>query len=185
MDRLDVSWFAWRMTSSTASSTTITESIARPTPELVLEALQRRSVAMLSTVSAAGRPHAAAVLYGAVGHQLFISTHRTSRKGRNVAEHPWAAVVVPVRRLPVGPPASIQFQARAEVLELDDPELRRLAEAGRLKAVTSHGELDLAGGCFLRLTPVGRLHTYGLGLSLRQFLRNPLAAGGSVELTRP
>ena len=168
------------MTSNTAP--TATESLARPTPELVVGAIRKRSVAMLSTVSSAGRPHAATVLYGAVGHQLFVSTLASSRKARNVVDHPWAAIAVPVRRLPVGPPASIQFQARAELLEPDDAELRRLVDQGELKAVTSHGELELPDGCFLRLTPTGRVHTYGLGLSLLQFVRNPLAAGGSVAL---
>jgi hypothetical protein len=168
-------------TSTNSSSTHGTEPIARPTADLVRRAVEKRSVAMLSTVSAAGRPHAATVLYALADHQLYVSTLASSRKARNVAATPWVGVVVPVRRLPVGPPASIQFQGRAEVLDPDDSELRRLAGAGRLKAVTSHGELELPGGCFLRITPVGRIHTYGLGLSLLQFIRNPLAAAGSVE----
>lgn len=156
--------------------------IARPTLGLVSQAVHRRSVAVLSTVSAAGRPHAATVVYGAVGHQLYVSTIRSSRKGRNLAENPWAGVVIPVRRLPVGPPSSVQFQARAELLSPDDDEIGRLAEAGRLKAVTGHGELELPDGCFVRLTPVNRLHTYGLGLSLWKLIRDPLGAGASVEL---
>ena len=156
--------------------------VARPTLGMVTQAVHRRSVAVLSTVSAAGRPHAATVVYSAVGHQLYVSTIRSSRKGRNLAENPWAGVVIPVRRLPVGPPSSIQFQARAELLSPDDDELVRLADAGELKEVTGHGELDLPDGCFVRITPVNRLHTYGLGLSLWKLIRDPLSAGASVEL---
>jgi hypothetical protein len=123
------------------------------------------------------------VLYAAVGTDLYVSTLRSSRKARNVAANPSVAVCIPIRRLPVGPPSSVQFQARAEVLALDDPGVRRLVEAGELKGVTGHGELELDGGCFLRIRPNGRANTYGLGMSLRQLLRDPLTAAGAVDLT--
>ncbi|MFP4513966.1 MAG: pyridoxamine 5'-phosphate oxidase family protein, partial [Acidimicrobiales bacterium] len=163
------------------SATSTASSAARPTPRLVTRALHRRSVAVLATVSAAGRPHAATVVFCAVDHQLYVSTLRSSRKGRNLDQNPWVGVVVPVRRLPVGPPSSIQFQGRAEVLDPDDDEITRLVDAGELTAITGHGELELPDGCFVRITPVGPIHTYGLGLSLRRLIRDPLNAGGSVE----
>jgi hypothetical protein len=177
MERLGVTRFTDDMTDTTAP----TASTARPTLDLVRRTLQRRSFAVLSTVSPAGRPHAAGVAYSLAGDDLYLSTMRESRKARNLVANPWAGVVVPVRRLPVGPPATVQFQGRAELLDLDDPEIVGLASDGQLKAITSHGELELAGGCFVRITPSHRVHTYGLGLSLRQLLRDPLAAGGSVE----
>ena len=122
-----------------------------PDPATIRRAIERRSVATLATVSAIGRPHAATVLYQCVDDALFVSTHRESRKARNVADHGVAAVTIAVRRLPIGPPASIQFQSSATVLANDDPEIIRLAAAGRLDRITGHGELDLDGGCFLRL----------------------------------
>jgi hypothetical protein len=111
-----------------------------------------------------------------------VSTLRSSRKARNIAANPEVGIVIPVRRLPIGPPSSVQFQGRAELLDLDDPALLALVAAGELGSVTGHGELDLPGGCFVRITPNGRLHTYGLGMSLVSLLRNPLAAGGVVDL---
>lgn len=149
----------------------------------VLRAIDRRSFCTLATTSRQGRPHVAGVLYAAVGTDLYVSTMRTSRKARNIEANPSVAVCIPVRRLPVGPPSSVQLQGRAELLELDDPALRRLADAGRLKGVTSHGELELPGGCFVRITPNGRAATYGLGMSLLRFLRDPLGAAGFVDLT--
>jgi hypothetical protein len=154
-------------------------------------AIDRRAFATLATTSPAGAPHVAGVLYDAVsvdpadvaaGVVLYVSTSLASRKARNVAANPKVAVCIPVRRLPVGPPSSIQFQGRAELLALDDPDVTRLARAGELKGITSHGELELDGGCVVRITPSRRLHTYGLGLSLRALLRDPLAAGGLVDL---
>jgi hypothetical protein len=150
--------------------------------DTVIRALGKRSFATLATVSAAQRPHVAAVLYALVDTTLYVSTERDSRKARNIAANPHVGVCVPVRRLPVGPPASIQFQATADILANDDPEIVRLAGAGRLKAITGHGELELPDGCVLRVTPAGRINTYGLGMSLLALLRDPLNAAGSVDL---
>ncbi|HEY8526030.1 MAG TPA: pyridoxamine 5'-phosphate oxidase family protein [Acidimicrobiales bacterium] len=148
--------------------------------DLVVKAIGRRSFCFLSTTSPGQRPHAAGVLYAADGTTLYVSTTRTSRKARNIAANPHVGIVVPIRRVPVGPPSSVQFQGRAEIVDPGDPEFRRLHREGRLKAVTSHGELDEPDGCFVRITPTGRIHTYGLGMSLIQLARDPLHAAGVV-----
>ena len=145
--------------------------------ERTLRAIRRRHFAVLSTVSDAGFPHAAAVAYDTVGTTLYVHTHRTSRKALNVAANPRAAMVVPVRKLPVGPPFNVQFQARAALLAMDDPEILEHLEAGRLSKITGHGELDEPDGCFLRLRPTGCLHTYGLGVSALAVARDPLHVG--------
>jgi len=156
--------------------------VFHPDPATIRRAIERRSIATLATVSERGRPHAATVIYQCVDDALFISTFGGSRKARNVAETGAAAVAIAVRRLPVGPPASIQLQATAAVLAIDDPEVVGLAAAGRLDRITSHGELDLDGGCFLRVALPARVLTYALGMSLWRALRNPLDAAGEVDL---
>jgi hypothetical protein len=153
-----------------------------PLPAQVARAIGRRSFCTLATVSPAGRPHVAGVLYEAVGTTLYVNTLRTSRKARNVAANPEVAVCIPVRRLPLGPPSSAQFQAVAEILAVDDPDVVRLLEAGRLRSITGHGELGEPDGCFLRITPGRRVSTYGLGMPLRRLLRDPLHAAGRVDL---
>ena len=149
----------------------------------IRRAIERRSVATLATVSSTGRPHAATVLYQCVDDALFVSTHRDSRKARNVADHGFAAMTIAVRRLPIGPPASIQFQTLATVLDNDDPEVVHLATAGKLDRITAHGELALEGGCLLRLALPARALTYALGMSLWTAIRNPLDAAGEVNLS--
>lgn len=153
-------------------------------PELakVLKAIEKRSFATLSTTSSAKRPHVAGVLYEAVGTTLYVNTLGTSRKARNIAANPRVAIAIPIRRLPVGPPSTVQFQGTAEVLDVDGPEIRALIEAGRLKTITSHGELDIPDSCFLRIAPGRRLITYGLGMSLLSLIRDPLNAGGTLDL---
>jgi hypothetical protein len=156
--------------------------IFRPEPDSVRRAIERRSVATLATSSSSGRPHAATVIYQAVEDVLFVSTSRESRKARNIAERGLVGVSIAVRRLPVGPPASIQFQSTATVLTNDDPEIVRLADTGRIDRITSHGELELEDGCFLRIPLPGRLLTYAIGMSLWHVMRHPLDAAGEVEL---
>ena len=159
-----------------------TPTVFRPDPRTIRRAIERRSVATLATTSTAGRPHVATVLYQCTDDALFVSTHGGSRKARNVAANGLAAVTIAVRRLPVGPPASIQFQTSAEVLATDDPQIQRLVAAGSLGRITAHGELDLDGACVLRLSLPSRVVTYALGMSLWRVLRHPLDAAGEVSL---
>jgi hypothetical protein len=148
----------------------------------VLKAIGRRSFCTLATTSPRQRPHVAGVLYEAIGPVLYTSTERHSRKGRNLAANPHVAVTIPIRRLPVGPPSTVQFQARAEVLAIDDPHITDLLAAGKLRSLTKHGELELPDACFVRITPTGRIHTYGLGMSIWRLLRDPLSASDHVDL---
>lgn len=148
----------------------------------VTKVMGKRSFCQLATVSQANRPLAAGVVYNAIGTTLYVNTDRSSRKARNIADNPHVGVSIPVRRLPVGPPALIQFQGIAKVLPNDDHEIVELLEAGRLKGITGHGELDRPGTCFLRIAPVRRINTYGLGMSLLQLARDPLSGAGSAEL---
>jgi Pyridoxamine 5'-phosphate oxidase len=170
------------MSTPTTTATGEIPTIFHPDPHRIRRALERRSVATLATVSSTGRPHAATVLYQCVDDALFVSTHRDSRKASNIAHSGHAAMTIAVRRLPIGPPASIQFQSSADVVDNDDPEVVRLANAGRLDRIIAHGEMTLDGGCFLRLALPARAVTYALGMSLWHVFRNPLGAAGEVSL---
>lgn len=148
--------------------------------------MAKRSFATVATTSPLGQPHVAGVLYAmdqTVDHiDLWFNTMANSRKARNIAANRRVAATIPIRRLPVGPPSTIQFQATAEVFTAESPEVVDLVAAGGLKSITGHGELELDGSCFIRLKPNRRLHTYGLGLSLWKLIRDPLSAGGAIDL---
>ena len=170
------------MSTSTETATAETHTIFHPDAPTIRRAIERRSVATLATVSSTGRPHAATVLYQCVDDALFVSTHRHTRKASNIAHNGHAAMTIAVRRIPIGPPASIQFQTTAAVLDNDDPDIVRLAAAGKLDRITAHGEMTLDGGCFLRLALPARAVTYALGMSLLDVIRHPLDAAGEVSL---
>lgn len=180
MDRLRVCSYCGVMSNTQTISTPATTH--RPDPEAVVKAIEKRSFMNMATVSESGAPHVAGVLYAFVDGVFYLSTLRSSRKARNIEANPKAAVTIPIRRVPVGPPSTVQFQATAEVLDPDSPEILELVEEGRIEEITGHGELDLDGGCFIRLTPADRWTTYGLGMSVIELARDPLAAGGAVHV---
>jgi nitroimidazol reductase NimA-like FMN-containing flavoprotein (pyridoxamine 5'-phosphate oxidase superfamily) len=145
------------------------------------EAIRKRSYCSLATVSPAGFPHVAGVIYALADGDLWIGTQRHSRKARNIASNERVHVSIPVRRSPVGPPSAIQFAASAVLVDADDEAFRGHVRNGRLRSITSHGELELADVCFVRISPSSTIHTYGLGLSLRALIKDPLHAAGRID----
>lgn len=143
----------------------------------VLKKLAKKSFCTLATTSPAGHAHSAGVVYEWADDSLWIHVSRTSRKARNIAAAGNAGVCVPFRRLPVGPPFTIHFQAEAELVEMDAPEIRELLAAGSLRSISGHGALDMADGCFVRLTPRRRIHTFGLGVKTLDLIRDPIGSG--------
>lgn len=171
----------------TMNNITTTTPALHPTHGLsdtdVRRLIDRRSFATIATVSPAGFPHAANVLYELIDNDLYVNTLRSSRKAKNVAASGRVGVTIPVRRVPVGgPPSAIQFQAEATILGAYDPAIDDLVADGALGSITGHGERDLPDSCFLRINLPRRVHTYGLGMSLLSLIRHPLDAAGLVEL---
>jgi nitroimidazol reductase NimA-like FMN-containing flavoprotein (pyridoxamine 5'-phosphate oxidase superfamily) len=147
----------------------------------VVEAIAQNSFCALATSSATNRPHVAGVLYALVGRNLYIHTDTTSRKARNIADNPRAAVCIVVQADSQGPPFTASLQGTAELLENDDPEITRLVADGSLVAVTSHGELERPRTCFIKISPGRRVATYGIGVPEEELAADPLSAFGGVE----
>jgi len=165
----------------TMSSSTTTAN-HHPDPTAVLRSISKRSFATLATTSPTGRPHCAGVVYEVVDDALYINTLRTSRKARNIAAESAVALCIPVPRVPVGPPSTVHFQSTATLLDVDGPEISALLARGALTSLTSHGELELTDGCFVRVDLRRKLLTHGVGMPLRALIKDPLGAGGSVDL---
>lgn len=144
--------------------------------------IRRGSFCTLATSSREHRPHVVGVLYVAIDEVFYVTTLRTSVKARNVRDNPRVAVCIPVRRFPFVPPFHVSFQGRAELRERDDDAITALLAGGRLRGITGHGELDDPDSVFLTITPGSRVATYGLGIPIRQLIRDPVHASGSVKL---
>lgn len=150
--------------------------------KIIRRAIVKHSFCTLATTSATARPLVTGVLYAAVGDLLYVSTLESSAKARNIRANRHVAVCIPVRRFPVGPPFTVQFQGTAAILAIDEPEVVRLLEDGQLKRITSHGELDHPAACIVRIDPGPRVATYGLGVPLRVLVRDPLEASRSTRM---
>lgn len=146
----------------------------------IARAIARTTFCTLATVSPAGNPHSAGVVYAWAAGSMWIHTMRSSRKGRNIAHQPRVAVTVPFRRLPAGPPFTLHFQARAELVALDDQTVRPLLDSGKLKPIAGHGALDEPDAVFVRVVPSGTIHSYGPGARAIDLIRDPLHSGAGA-----
>jgi uncharacterized protein YhbP (UPF0306 family) len=163
----------------------------RVTFELVLAELRKHHFAVLSTVDAAGTPHAAGVTYGtsSTEHELalYIMTRRHLRKARDIAERPHVALVVPVERrfLRFLPPATIQLHGRAEILDWTDDagsDVFRGFWLGRrilaaYQAAHRRGETRI---CFLKIVVDPVITTYMVGVSVWELRRRMERGAGRV-----
>ena len=139
--------------------------------------VERKSFATIATTSSAGRSHSAGIIYAHADGDLWVHTMRTSRKARNIAANPNVGVCIVYRRLPVGPPFTVHFQATAELVPMDDASVRELIGGGQLKSITGHGALEMDDACFVRIRPGANLHSFGPGVSTIDLIRNPLTSG--------
>jgi len=147
------------------------------TTQKVLKTLRKRTFCTIATFSPAGHAHSAGVVYAFTDDALWVHTLRTSRKARNLAGSGRIGVCIPFRRLPVGPPYTIHFQALADVFAMDDPDVIGLVATGKLKGITGHGELDMPDGCFLHIRPTGTVPSFGPGARVLDLIRDPLNNG--------
>ena len=83
--------------------------------------LQEANVAVLSTVDARGRPHAAPVWYLYEDGVFIVSTDRGSRKHKNIAANPNICLTIDKRDLPY---FAVMAHGRAEIGPMFSPEER-------------------------------------------------------------
>lgn len=167
------------MTTTTAPAPpTNPTSIPQPAlPRRILATIQKKSFCTLATTSPASRSHVAGVVYESVDGTLWVHTSKTGRKVRSIASNPHVGVCIPFRKLPMGPPYTIHFQATARIVEMDDPEVQALLKAGKLKSISGHGALEMPDGCFVAIAPHGTIHSYGPGARVIDLIRDPLNSG--------
>lgn len=143
----------------------------------VLRTIAKKSFCTLATTSPATRSHVAGVVYEAVDGTLWIHSLTSGRKVRSIQTNPHVGVCIPFRKLPVGPPYTIHFQATARIVGMADPEVQTLQCAGKLKSIAGHGALEMPDGCFIAVTPHGTVHSFGPGARTIDLIRDPINSG--------
>src|SRR5215207_1764029 len=92
----------------------------------VERAIRSRTFGTLSTLTRQGSPHATGVVYAASppsqALKLYVTTRTTTVKVANIRSQSDVAFVIPVphRCIPLFPPAAVQFQATAKIVDADD-----------------------------------------------------------------
>ena len=153
------------------------------TSAVVWRELARQHFAVLGHVNAAGEPRSSGVVYGMLGHRLYVVVAPDSWKARHVATGDQVSVTVPVRRggilsllVPI-PPATISFHARHRLPTWLD---RDGLASGRADPATARS--GRASSCVIELTPEGQFLTYGVGVSLLA-MREPALARAHQPVT--
>ena len=90
------------------------------------------------------------------------------------------------RRIATGlPPACLQFQGRADVVEDDEAALRAFRTSWFLRMIlrTEHRIVARGGRiCFIRIRPDPVIYTYGLGMSLLTLRRHAGQGANRVRI---
>ena len=159
----------------------------RVTFDLVLRELRGNHFAVLSTVGEDGTPHSAGVNYGIAERgrdfAVYVMTRRHLQKSRNITHNPKVSLVVPIARrlLWLLPPATVQLQGRAEILDWTDIVGTDVFEhfwmgqrlLAAYRASNRRGETRI---CFLKITPDSVIRTYMVGYSIWE-LRTRMESG--------
>ena len=172
----------------------VTKAVSAPlTYEAVLNELRKRSFAVLSTADENGRPHAVGVEYGVSpkGDAIYVMTRQQLKKVRNISVNSHVAVTVPLTRrlLWFLPPASIQFQGTAEILDQTDEEgirtFNRFFMGRRIlrmyEEFARRGETRV---CFIRIVPDSEISTYMVHQSIWEMARRMEAGIRKVEVPK-
>lgn len=139
--------------------------------------LARQAFVVIGHVNAAGEPRSSGVVYGLIGHRLYVVVAADGWKARQVATGDQVALTVPVRRggllsllFPI-PPATISFHARATVYPAGSADIAALPKE-LIRLLPDEGR---ASSCVIELVPEGQFLVYGLGVSLLE-MRDPALA---------
>lgn len=141
------------------------------TTETVWAEMADNIFGVLAFTNGAGEPRSAGVVYVVDGRSLLISSATESWKVRHISRHPEVSMTVAIpKRVPFlpfidVPAATVTFQGRAEILEVDDisdEAARRLFKSSRLDDEMIHTVR------IIRVVPRGEFLAYGIGMPITQ-----------------
>ena len=161
--------------------------------DAVVRELRKRDFAVLSTVTAEGRPYSVGVNYGVslpgAPFGIYVMTRRHLKKARNIVANPNVSLVVSLTRrlLWFLPPPSIHFQGKAGILDWKDEVGTRIFESffmGRqilrkYREANGRGETRI---CFVRITPDEEMFTYMVGYPVWEISKRMESGAGRVKV---
>lgn len=131
--------------------------------------IEKWPFAVLSFVTPKGESRSAGIMYKVQDRVLYVLTGPDTWKSKHIRSNPNVSVTVTINRLPIrirqAPPAVITFSGLASVLMMEqvDEDLRR---------ELMRGVGEMPDTCVVRIEPVGRFVSYGIGVPPMQ-MRHP------------
>lgn len=149
------------------------------TPDGIWKEIEKWNFAVLGFTNGDTEARAAGVVYAVIDRSLYVATSPGSWKARHIRANPNVSVTVPVQRLWIRirkmPPAVITFSGHATVIPADE------ADPAVVATLLRGLEGDLSDQCIIRVDPVGRFVTYGIGVSLMT-MRKPAESVARVPV---
>lgn len=163
--------------SDRGNSNTIENSVMAPfTFDYLENQLRKKSYGILGTVTPIGRPHSVGVVYGMPPREqpfcLYLITRPILRKARNIRSNPNVSFVVPFPHyfFRMLPPASVQFQGKAEFIPIDDPVATRAFQSSIVLNRSMKHSLNLGESTFIRIIPDDKIFSFGINATTWQYL---------------
>lgn len=160
--------------------------------EFLERKLRTKTYGILGTIGPKGRPHSVGVVYGlsALGEHfcLYLITRPVLRKARNIQNDPNVSFVVPFPHymFRMLPPASIQFQGRAELISIDDSSAKDAFRRSIVLKRSLEHSLSLGESTFIRIVPDDKIYSFGINASIWQYLmRSQHMSLGNYYITVP
>lgn len=165
------------------------------TKNFVEKKIRAKSFGVLSTVSPLGRAQSSGVLYGVSDItekcKLFILTGLDYKKTHNIMKNPHVSFTItfPHYYFRFAPASTIQFQALAKILSIDDQKAINSFKTKRILRDmlgwldTKEDLKDHERMVFIELTPMGKYNCYGVGYSIIELAKKAHNATYQVGIT--
>jgi hypothetical protein len=150
--------------------------------------LRKMTFGVLSTINPGGSLQTTGILYGlsrpGTGFRVYLMTEERFLKVRNIRRNPEVSFLVPYPHhfFRFVPASCISFPGTAEIVRRDAPEAREAFLTSRILRGNLEQASSIEGVVYIEIRPKRRMHCYGLGFGLLELMRNPAAAGYSVEV---
>jgi len=157
--------------------------------DFVEKQIRKKTFGILSTVSTKGRAQSTGIIYGVSPpdskFSIYILTHRSYRKTKNITRNPHVSLVIPFPHhyLRFVPSSCISFQGRAEIVPFNDPEAQESFMKKRiLRMNLNTGRQMKREAVFIKIKPSRKVCCYGIGIGVMKLRKHMESGSYSVVI---
>lgn len=152
--------------------------------------IRKKTFGVLSTVSPKGRAQSSGVLYGVSDSsevlKIYILTGKNYKKVENIAKNPNVSFTItfPHYYFRMVPASTIQFQASARLVSIDDEKALRSYKKKRILRMVLNwdDEYEKEDMVFIELIPISKYNCYGVGFPFIHLARHASDAFYQIKM---